>query len=95
MFDGYCGANADTRLRVRFITEVAWQAHFVTNMFIRPSEEELASFEPDFVVMNGAKCTNSKWEEHGLNSENFTVFNLTEKMQLIGGNGKGKNWGNK
>ncbi|GAM63863.1 phosphoenolpyruvate carboxykinase [Vibrio ishigakensis] len=85
VIDGYCGANPDTRLAVRIITEVAWQAHFVKNMFIRPSEEELTSFEPDFVVMNGAKCTNSKWEEHGLNSENFTVFNLTEKMQLIGG----------
>ncbi|PSW03384.1 phosphoenolpyruvate carboxykinase (ATP) [Photobacterium lipolyticum] len=83
--DGYCGTNPDTRLCIRVITEVAWQAHFVKNMFIRPAEEELESFEPDFVVMNGAKCTNKKWEEHGLNSENFTVFNLTEKMQLIGG----------
>ncbi len=85
VIDGYCGANPDTRLSIRVITEVAWQAHFVKNMFIRPSEEELATFEPDFVVMNGAKCTNEKWEEHGLNSENFTVFNLTERMQLIGG----------
>ncbi|MBU2896795.1 phosphoenolpyruvate carboxykinase (ATP) [Vibrio hepatarius] len=83
--DGYCGANPDTRLSIRVITEVAWQAHFVKNMFIRPSEEELQTFEPDFVVMNGAKCTNQKWQEHGLNSENFTVFNLTERMQLIGG----------
>ncbi|MGR2768695.1 phosphoenolpyruvate carboxykinase (ATP) [Photobacterium ganghwense] len=83
--DGYCGANPDTRLCIRVITEVAWQAHFVKNMFIRPSEEELENFEPDFVVMNGAKCTNDKWQEQGLNSENFTVFNLTEKMQLIGG----------
>ncbi|ASA55589.1 phosphoenolpyruvate carboxykinase (ATP) [Vibrio gazogenes] len=83
--DGYCGANPDTRLCVRFITEVAWQAHFVKNMFIRPSDEELATFEPSFVVMNGAKCTNPDWQAHGLNSENFTVFNLTEKMQLIGG----------
>ncbi|MDW6091216.1 phosphoenolpyruvate carboxykinase (ATP) [Vibrio rhizosphaerae] len=83
--DGYCGANPDTRLCVRFITEVAWQAHFVKNMFIRPSDEELATFEPSFVVMNGAKCTNPNWKAHGLNSENFTVFNLTEKMQLIGG----------
>ncbi|EJG1299914.1 phosphoenolpyruvate carboxykinase (ATP), partial [Vibrio parahaemolyticus] len=58
---------------------------FVKNMFIRPTEEELATFEPDFVVMNGAKCTNPKWEEQGLNSENFTVFNLTERTQLIGG----------
>ncbi|OLQ86062.1 phosphoenolpyruvate carboxykinase (ATP) [Vibrio panuliri] len=85
VIDGYCGANPDTRLSIRVITEVAWQAHFVKNMFIRPTEEELASFEPDFVVMNGAKCTNQKWEEHGLNSENFTVFNLTERTQLIGG----------
>ena len=83
--DGYCGANPDTRLSIRVITEVAWQAHFVKNMFIRPTEEELTTFEPDFVVMNGAKCTNPKWEEQGLNSENFTVFNLTERMQLIGG----------
>ncbi|AWA98836.1 phosphoenolpyruvate carboxykinase (ATP) [Vibrio harveyi] len=85
VIDGYCGANPDTRLSIRVITEVAWQAHFVKNMFIRPTEEELATFEPDFVVMNGAKCTNAKWEEHGLNSENFTVFNLTERTQLIGG----------
>lgn len=56
--DAFCGANADTRLSVRFITEVAWQAHFVKNMFIRPSDEELANFKPDFIVMNGAKCTN-------------------------------------
>jgi phosphoenolpyruvate carboxykinase (ATP) len=83
--DGYCGANPDSRLCVRFITEVAWQAHFVTNMFLRPTAEELKSFEPSFVVMNGAKCTNDKWKEHGLNSENFTVFNLTEREQLIGG----------
>ncbi|ORT51673.1 phosphoenolpyruvate carboxykinase [Vibrio sp. qd031] len=85
VIDGYCGANPDTRLSIRIITEVAWQAHFVKNMFIRPTEAELETFEPDFVVMNGAKCTNQKWKEHGLNSENFTVFNLTEKMQLIGG----------
>ncbi|KDM92153.1 phosphoenolpyruvate carboxykinase (ATP) [Photobacterium galatheae] len=83
--DGYCGANPDTRLCIRVITEVAWQAHFVKNMFIRPSEEELATFKPDFVVMNGAKCTNDQWQQHGMNSENFTVFNLTERVQLIGG----------
>ncbi|RUO23397.1 phosphoenolpyruvate carboxykinase (ATP) [Aliidiomarina iranensis] len=83
--DTYCGANPDTRLAVRFITEVAWQAHFVKNMFIRPSDEELKSFEPDFVVMNGAKCTNPNFAEQGLNSENFVAFNLTERVQLIGG----------
>ncbi len=83
--DGFCGANPDTRLAVRVITEVAWQAHFVKNMFIRPSDEELKAFKPDFVVMNGAKCTNPNWKEQGLNSENFVAFNLTEKIQLIGG----------
>ncbi|MDC9592946.1 phosphoenolpyruvate carboxykinase (ATP) [Xenorhabdus sp. IM139775] len=83
--DAFCGANADTRLKVRFITEVAWQAHFVKNMFIRPSDEELAGFTPDFIVMNGAKCTNPQWKAQGLNSENFVAFNLTERMQLIGG----------
>ncbi|MBT8317352.1 MAG: phosphoenolpyruvate carboxykinase (ATP) [Lutibacter sp.] len=84
--DTYCGANADTRLKVRFIVEVAWQAHFVKNMFIRPTEEELINYgEPDFVVLNGSRTTNTKWKEHGLNSEVFTVFNLSEKMQVIGG----------
>ena len=83
--DTFCGANRNTRLAVRFITEVAWQAHFVKNMFIRPSDAELATYVPDFVVLNGAKTSNHKWQEHGLNSENFVAFNLTEKMQLIGG----------
>lgn len=83
--DTYCGANEDSRLKVRFITEVAWQAHFVKNMFIRPTEEELADFEADFVVMNGAKTTNPNWELQGLHSENFVAFNLSEKIQLIGG----------
>ncbi|EMI5492833.1 phosphoenolpyruvate carboxykinase (ATP) [Providencia stuartii] len=85
IIDAFCGANADTRLKVRFITEVAWQAHFVKNMFIRPTDAELVGFEPDFIVMNGAKCTNPNWKEQGLNSENFVAFNLTERMQLIGG----------
>jgi len=85
IIDAFCGANADTRLAVRFITEVAWQAHFVKNMFIRPDDEELRHFVPDFVVMNGAKCTNPQWQEQGLNSENFVAFNLSEGMQLIGG----------
>ncbi|MGL5695526.1 MAG: phosphoenolpyruvate carboxykinase (ATP), partial [Plesiomonas shigelloides] len=83
--DAFCGANPDTRLKVRIITEVAWQAHFVKNMFIRPSAEELQDFTPDFIVMNGAKCTNPHWKEQGLNSENFVAFNLTERIQLIGG----------
>lgn len=85
VIDAFCGANADTRLSVRFITEVAWQAHFVKNMFIRPNETELKNFKPDFVVMNGAKCTNPDWQIQELNSENFIAFNLTERIQLIGG----------
>jgi phosphoenolpyruvate carboxykinase (ATP) len=83
--DLFCGADPDTRLKVRFVTEVAWQSHFVKNMFIRPSEDELEGFEPDFVVLNGAKTTNPDWEQQGLNSENFVAFNMTEGMQLIGG----------
>ncbi|WP_067709840.1 MULTISPECIES: phosphoenolpyruvate carboxykinase (ATP) [unclassified Erwinia] len=83
--DSWCGANPDSRLCVRFITEVAWQAHFVKNMFIRPDDEALSDFVPDFVVMNGAKCTNPDWKQQGLNSENFVAFNLTEGIQLIGG----------
>ncbi|EIJ69043.1 phosphoenolpyruvate carboxykinase (ATP) [Pasteurella bettyae] len=83
--DAFCGANPDTRLSVRVVTEVAWQAHFVKNMFIRPSEAELQNFKPDFVVMNGSKCTNPNWKEQGLNSENFVAFNITEGIQLIGG----------
>ncbi|MEC3877181.1 phosphoenolpyruvate carboxykinase (ATP) [Chryseobacterium salviniae] len=84
--DAFCGTNADTRLKVRFIMEVAWQAHFVTNMFIRPSHYELENFgEPDFTVMNGSKTTNPNWQEQELHSENFIMFNLTEKLQIIGG----------
>jgi phosphoenolpyruvate carboxykinase (ATP) len=83
--DTFCGADQATRLKVRFITQVAWQAHFVKNMFIRPTTAELENYEPDFVVMNGAKTVNDKWQEQGLNSENFVAFNLTEKIQLIGG----------
>ncbi|WP_111708793.1 phosphoenolpyruvate carboxykinase (ATP) [Lutibacter citreus] len=84
--DAFCGANEDTRLKVRFVVEVAWQAHFVTNMFLRPTAEELENFgEPDFVVMNGSKVTNANWKENGLHSENFVLFNLTEKVQVIGG----------
>lgn len=83
--DTFCGANENTRLKVRFITEVAWQAHFVTNMFIRPTESELASYEPDFVVMNAASVVNPDWQRQGMNSENFVAFNFSEKIQLIGG----------
>ena len=86
VIDAYCGANENTRLKVRFVTEVAWQAHFVKNMFIRPSEEELEHYgEPDFVVMNASKTEFADYKAHGLNSEVYVAFNLTEKMQLIGG----------
>ena len=84
--DAFCGANIDTRLKVRFIMEVAWQAHFVKNMFIRPTEAELENFgEPDFVVINASKASFQDYKSHGLNSEVYIAFNLTEKMQLIGG----------
>ena len=81
--DCYCGANEATRLKVRFIMEVAWQAHFVTNMFIRPSKEELKDFEPDFVVYNASKAKVENYKELGLNSETAVVFNLTTKEQVI------------
>ena len=81
--DGYCGANEATCLKVRFIMEVAWQAHFVTNMFIRPSKEQLENFEPDFVVYNASKAKVENYKELGLNSETAVVFNLTTKEQVI------------
>ena len=83
--DAFCGANPQSRLAVRFVSEIAWQAHFVKNMFIEPTAEEQAGFTPDFVVLNGARCTNADWQSMGLNSENFVAFNLTERLQLIGG----------
>ncbi len=87
VIDTYSGANENSRIKIRFIMEVAWQAHFVKNMFIRPSAEELLTYgEPDFVVLNASKCdAGSDYASLGLNSSTFTVFNLTEKMQLIGG----------
>ncbi|PKP51167.1 MAG: phosphoenolpyruvate carboxykinase (ATP) [Bacteroidetes bacterium HGW-Bacteroidetes-1] len=85
VMDAYAGANPDTRLKVRFVVEVAWQAHFVKNMFIRPSSAELESFEPDFVVLTASKTVNPFWKEMGMNSENFIVFNLSQRMSLIGG----------
>ena len=86
VMDTFLGANENSRLKIRFIMEVAWQAHFVKNMFIRPTEEELENYgEPDFVAMNASKTTNDRWQEFGMNSEVYTVFNLKEKMQVIGG----------
>lgn len=91
VIDGYAGANENTRMKVRFIVEVAWQAHFVRNMFIRPSEEELENFEPDFIVLNASKAVNNDWQNmkqsngKPLNSEVFVAFNLEEGKAVIGG----------
>ena len=81
--DAFCGANKDTRMAIRFIVEVAWQAHFVTNMFIKPTEEELKDFEPDFVVYNASKAKVENYKELGLNSETAVVFNITSREQVI------------
>ena len=81
--DGFCGANKDTRMKVRFIVEVAWQAHFVTNMFIRPQSEADFEQEPDFIVYNASKAKVDNWKELGLNSETAVVFNVTSKEQVI------------
>jgi phosphoenolpyruvate carboxykinase (ATP) len=84
VMDAFCGANKDTRIKIRFIVEVAWQAHFVKNMFIRPTAEELRNFgEPDFTVMCASKAKVENYKELGLNSETAVVFNLTEKIQVI------------
>ena len=81
--DAFCGANKDTRMAVRFIVEVAWQAHFVTNMFIKPTEEELANFEPNFVIYNASKAKVENYKELGLNSETCVAFNVTSREQVI------------
>ncbi len=81
--DGFCGANKDTRMAVRFIMEVAWQAHFVRNMFIRPTEEEEKNFKPDFVVYNASKAKVENWKELGLHSETCVMFNITSHEQVI------------
>ena len=81
--DAFCGANKDTRMAIRFIMEVAWQAHFVTNMFIKPTEEELAAFEPDFVVYTASKAKAENYKELGLNSETCVAFNITSREQVI------------
>ena len=81
--DAFCGANKDTRMAIRFIMEVAWQAHFVTNMFIKPTEEELKDFKPDFVVYNASKAKVENYKELGLNSETAVMFNITSREQVI------------
>ena len=81
--DAFCGANKDTRMSVRFIVEVAWQAHFIKNMFIQPTAEELETFEPDFVVYNASKAKVENYKELGLNSETAVMFNITSREQII------------
>ena len=81
--DLFCGANKDTRMAIRFIMEVAWQAHFVKNMFINPSEEELENFEPDFIVYHASKAKVENYKELGLNSETAVAFNITSREQVI------------
>ena len=83
--DVYAGASEESRRSIRFITEVAWQAHFVKNMFIRPTEEELETFEPDFTVYNACKAVDEKYKEHGLHSDVFVVFNIEDNISIIGG----------
>ena len=83
VMDAFCGANKATRLAVRFIVEVAWQAHFVKNMFIQPTAEELANFEPNFVIYNASKAKVENYKELGLNSETCVAFNVTSREQVI------------
>ncbi|MDH5464179.1 MAG: phosphoenolpyruvate carboxykinase (ATP) [Thiovulaceae bacterium] len=83
--DVFCGASAASKRSVTFVSEIAWQSHFVKNMFIRPTEADLPSFAADFTVLNACKSTNEKWEEHGLNSEVFVIFDIEQKLAIIGG----------
>jgi phosphoenolpyruvate carboxykinase (ATP) len=83
--DVFVGASEDSRRSIRFISEIAWQSHFVKNMFIRPNSEELENFSPDFTVYNASRVKNNKWREFGLNSDVFVVFNVEENMAIIGG----------
>ena len=83
--DAYVGASLGSRRSIRVISEIAWQAHFVKNMFIRPSEEELENFKPDFTLYNACRVVNKKWKEHGLHSDVFVVFNVEENVAIIGG----------
>ncbi|MDD3475740.1 MAG: phosphoenolpyruvate carboxykinase (ATP) [Sulfurimonas sp.] len=83
--DVYSGASVDSKRSIRFVTEIAWQAHFVKNMFIRPTETELKGFKPQFTVLNACKAVNDKWKEHGLNSEVFILFDIENNLSIIGG----------
>ncbi len=83
--DVFCGSSKASKRSVRFVTELAWQSHFVKNMFIRPTAGELAKFQPEFTVLNACKAVNDKWKEHGLNSEVFVMFDIEENIAIIGG----------
>ena len=83
--DVFCGSSANSRKSIRFITEIAWQAHFIKNMFILPSKSELENFTPDFTIYNACKTTNPKWKEQGLHSEVYVAFNVEENEAVIGG----------
>ncbi|NOQ30628.1 MAG: phosphoenolpyruvate carboxykinase (ATP) [Helicobacteraceae bacterium] len=83
--DVHCGASEASKKEVRFVSEIAWQSHFVKNMFIRPTEDELENFQPDFTVLNACKAVNDKWKEHDLHSEVFVLFNIEENIAIIGG----------
>ena len=83
--DVFCGASLDSRRSIRFITELAWQAHFIQNMFIMPTEQELENFEPDFTIYNSCKTNNPSWKEQNLHSDVFVVFNIEDKEAIIGG----------
>jgi len=83
--DVFCGSSASSKRSIRFISEIAWQSHFVKNMFIRPTSEELSDFKPQFTVLNACKAVNSQWENHGLNSEVFVLFDIEANLCIIGG----------
>lgn len=83
--DAFCGANENSRIKIRVVSEIAWASHFVKNMFIRPTEDELKNFTPDFTILHACKAVNPQWKDQGLNSEVFAAFNLKERMAVIGG----------
>lgn len=90
IFDGFAGASPKSRKKVRFISELAWQAHFVHNMFLRPTADELQQLdstgsEPDFTIINACKVSNGRWKEQGLKSDVFVAFNIEKKVAVIGG----------
>jgi phosphoenolpyruvate carboxykinase (ATP) len=85
VMDGFCGTNAETRIAVRLVTEIAWQAHFFKNMFIRPTAEELAVFKPDWTILNACKTSCKNFADYGLRTETFVAFNIEDRMTLIGG----------